>query len=233
MSKKSFMPHGDEAKATWINNEDEKLPGYATKFSIDKKGVDSNHNDRAAFNYALLLVESVKTFEHQCITYKDSIRNGKETNVIMDIPVFVPPANPPIAVMPGIFRRAGKMVKTFKAHVSYTESIGKDMGFIGSEYTGRDNPDDIQTKLTLKETAGKIKIKYVKGGIDSIKLESKRGAETEFTLLDKLSLTTYTDERETLLPGVPEIRQFRAWCIIKDKVVGKVSDTVSITVTPA
>ena len=75
-------------------------------------------------------------------------------------------------------------------------------------------------------------MKYYKGELDGIKIESKRGAETEFSLLDKITQISFEDDRAMLVAGTPEIRQYRAWPILKDKVVGKVSDVVSITVTP-
>ena len=232
MKQKSYVPNGDNEKAAWMINFDEKFPAYATKFGYSDEVVAASHHDRLAFSYGLMMVEAAKTFEHQSVNYKDDIRNGTETNLVTDIPVFTPPANPPIAVAPGIFRRVSKIVNSLKSNALYTEAVGKDLGIIGADYLGKDNPEDIQVKLTAKQTGGTVKLKYTKGDIDGIKLESKRGTETEFTLLDKVTQTTYTDVRAMLVAGVPEIRQYRAWCIVKDKIVGQVSDVVSVTVTP-
>ena len=229
---KSYMPHGDKEKEAWMINFDEKFPLYATKFGYAKEVVTATHNDRLAYSYGLMMVEASKTFEHNCVTFKDDQRNGAETNLIIDIPVFTPPANPPLAVAPGIFRRAGKLVNTFKSNALYTDAIGRDLGIIGAEYLGKDNPEDTQTKLTVKQSGGKVQLKYVKGDLDGIKLESKRGTETEFSLLDKITQTAFIDNRPVLVAGVPEVRQYRAWCIIKDEIIGQVSDVVSVTVTP-
>ena len=228
----SYMPHGDKEKETWMNNFDGKLPGYATKFGLTKDQLAIVHNDRLAFSYGLLEVEASKTFEHNCVTFKDDIRNGVETNLVSDFPVFVPPDNPPLAVAPGIFRRTGRFVTTLKANAAFTDAIGEDLGIIGADYQGKDNIEDYQTKLTVKQSGGTVQLKYVKGDLDGIKLESKRGTETDFTLLDKITQTTFTDKRPVLVAGVPEVRQYRAWCIIKDEIVGQVSDVVSVTVTP-
>ena len=232
MKPTTYLPNGDNEKAAWMINFDEKFPTYATKFGFSNEAIVANHHDRLAFTYGLMMVEAAKTFEHQSVTFKDAIRNGTETNLVIDIPVFTPPANPPLAVAPGIFRRVSKLVTTFKANALYTEAIGQDLGIIGADYLGKDNPDDIQVKLTVKQSGGSVQLKYVKGDLDGIKLESKRGTETEFSLLDKITQTTFTDKRPVLVTGVPEVRQYRAWCIIKDEIVGQVSDVVSVTVTP-
>ena len=233
MEQNPYLPTGDAAKDVWLGNFDEKLPGYSKKFVFDKPTTDSVHNDRLAFSYSMLLVEGVKTFEHNCVKYKKDIKLGELTNLIIETPVFVAPAGAPlIAVAPGIFKRIAKLVKVIKNHPAYTEAIGKDLGIIGSENLGKDNPNDLKVVLTVKEAGGKIILKYYKGELDGVKIESKRGAEIEFTLLDKITQISYEDDRPMLLTGVPEIRQYRVWPILKDKIVGKVSDVVSITVTP-
>jgi len=233
MEQNPYLPNGDVQKELWLANFDEKLSGYVKKFGLDKPTTDSVHNDRLSYSYGMLLVEGAKTFEHNCVTYKDDIKSGGLTNLIIEFPVFTPPIGAPIiAIAPGIFKRIAKLVSTIKSHPAYTEAIGKDLGIIGSENLGKDNIDDIKVKLTVKEAGGKIQLKYAKGELDGIKLEAKRGAETEFSLLDKISLTNFEDNRVMLIAGVPEVRQYRAWPILKDKVVGKVSDVVSITVTP-
>ncbi len=233
MEQNPYLPVGDAQKVLWLENFDEKFPGYSKKFAFDKPTVDSVHNDRLSFSYSMLLLSGVKTYEHTCVKYKDAIKIGALTNLILEIPVFVAPTGAPIvAIAPGIFKRIAKLVTTIKNHPAYTETIGKDLGIIGSENLGKDNPDDLKVKLSVKESGGSIQLKYVKGDLDGVKLESKRGAETDFTLLDKISQTNFTDDRKMLVDGKPEIRQYRAWCLLKDKVVGKVSDVVSITVTP-
>ncbi len=233
MEQNPYLPSGDTQKELWLQNFDEKLLGYAKKFGLDKPTTDSVHNDRLSFGYSLLLLEGVKTFEHTCVKFKDAIKVGALTNLIIEMPIFVAPAGmPTVAIAPGIFKRTAKLVKTIKNHPAFTETIGKDLGIIGTENLGKDNPDDIKVKLSAKEAGGSIQLKYLKGEVDGIKLESKRGTETEFTLLDKIAQTTYIDDRKMLVAGTPEVRQYRAWPILKDKVVGKVSDVVSITVTP-
>ena len=233
MEQNPYLPTGDAQRELWLRNFDEKLPGYATKFKLDKLITDIVHNDRISFSYSVLLVEGVKAFEHNCVKYKKEIKSGALTNLIIEIPVFVAPSGAPlVAIAPGIFKRIAKLVSTIKSHPNYTESIGKDLGIIGSENLGKVNPDELKVVLIVKEAGGKIQLKYKKGQLDGVKIESKRGAETEFSFLDKITQTTYKDDRKMLVDGMPEIRQYRAWPILKDKVVGKVSDVVSITVTP-
>ena len=68
-----------------------------------------------SFGYSLLLLEGVKTFEHTSVKFKDAIKVGALTNLIIEMPVFVAPEGMPVvAIAPGIFKRTAKLVKTTK-----------------------------------------------------------------------------------------------------------------------
>ena len=49
MEQNPYLPVGDAQKVLWLENFDEKFPGYAKKFAFDKPTTDSVHNDRLAF----------------------------------------------------------------------------------------------------------------------------------------------------------------------------------------
>jgi len=229
MAQKFYLPNGDADRGTWMENFNTKLPNYATLLGITKPQTDSVAADTLGFRYGLELVAGAKTFEHQCTTFKTALRDGPASTIALAIPVFVAPANPPAAVAPGIFSRVARLVKTIKANSAYTETIGKDLGIIGAD-PGSDVWDDEQPVLTAKVSGGQVQLKYVKGDADGIQLESKRGTETTFTLLDKITKTTYTDTRANLVAGQPEQRQYRAWFIVDDEIVGQVSAVITVVV---
>ena len=231
MLKKYYLPNGDAQRVVWLSNFDLKLLALASKIGIIKAETDSVHNDNLAFAYMVALVAASKTFEHNCATSKITIRNSKTTTVIMPFPVLTVALDVPTPVGEGIFTRICLLVKKIKASTGYSEAIGKDLGIIGAAPDAKIGLDTTQVILSVKISGGFVQLKYTKGDLDGIKLECKRGTETEYELVDKINIISYTDKRPNLIPSQPEVRQYRAWGFVKNDIVGIVSDVVSITVT--
>ena len=230
-----YLPDGDADRGLWMINFNVKLPTYATRLSVTTAQKTIVSNDASVFAYALDLVSGSKTFEHTAVEFKDAMNDGAETNLVTPIPVFtVSGVVPTDAVAPGIFKRIGKLVKTIKSHPNYTADIGKDLGIIGADPVSSFAPEKIQPVLKGKIVGTrKVEVKYTKGNLDGVILESKRGAETAFTILAQINKPTYTDDRPNLNPVLPETRQYRASGFINDVVVGVMSDIITITVNPA
>lgn len=231
MLKKYFLPNTDAQRVIWLMNFDVKLLAYATKLGLVKAETDSVHNDNLAYVYMVALSAASKTFEHNCSTSKSTIRNSKKGNIIMPFPVFTVGIDVPTPVCEGIFTRICNLIKKIKSCPGYSEAIGKDLGIIGAAPEAKIGLDTSQVILNIKIVGENVQIKYTKGDLDGIKLESKRGNETAFELVDKINIVTYIDKRTNLIPSQPEIRQYRAWGFVKNEIVGLVSDVVSITVT--
>jgi len=121
-----------------------------------------------------------------------------------------------------------KQVASMKANSNYTLATGETLQ-IELDAT----QIDINTAspvLKLRLTAENyVEISFRKLIFDGIKIESRRGAETEFTYLAFDSEAPYLDTRINLGTG-PERREYRAYFMLKDNVVGVVSAVFSITV---
>ena len=231
MKKSSFIPNGNAQRGVWLSNFNNILtPALATKLGISTEEKASQAADTLAFMYCLVLTEAAKTFEHQCVTYQVSLRNGPASTDVIDVPVLAVVGVAPPAVPPGIFTRAGKIAKKIKLSSAYTDDIGRALGIIGAEAEARSAEDDVMPILAGKVVAGNAQIKYTRGTNDGIRLESRRGTETSFTLLDKINKTSYSDTRPNLVAGQPEKREYRAWFFVGDEVIGQVSAVISVVV---
>jgi len=229
MKKNYYLPSGDSQRSTWLRNFNAKLPAYAIKLGITKDELLVVSKDTLAYDYVLDMVANSKTFEHTCSTQKTSFRNCAVSNEVVPFPVYVL-STPPDAVPYGIFTRISILVKKIKASNGYLDAIGKDLDIIGTEMAGKDSLDTAQPLLTVKVVAGVVQIKYIKAGKGGIILESKRADETEFTLVDKITISTYNDKRTNIIMGKPEEREYRAWYTVKDEIIGIVSAVVTILV---
>lgn len=121
------------------------------------------------------------------------------------------------------------VVKRLKAHTDYTESLGEQLGVVGTEIN-LDIPNMKPVFTAEKQAGGGVILKFKKHGTDGAEFRSKRGNETAFTFLARDSNSPYPDNRENLTPGVPEQRDYMAIFFKDDQLVGIESDVVSITV---
>jgi hypothetical protein len=89
-------------------------------------------------------------------------------------------------------------------------------------------------KPTFTATAqpgSQVRLDWIKGKLDGVRVESKRAPETEFTRLDDDRYSPYVDTRPTLKPGESEQRSYRLRYLKKDDPVGSYSDIVTVLTT--
>ena len=122
-------------------------------------------------------------------------------------------------------RRGAKIIKSLK---NYTPAIGDDLQIIGSLRPVTDFTR-VKPVLSHKVNAQIAYIKFKKDGTNGIRLFSKRGNETEFTMLDHSSISPYADNRPKL-SNQPETREYYAVFIIDMNEVGLVSDSIKVTI---
>ncbi|MEI6184894.1 MAG: hypothetical protein WCP65_05145 [Bacteroidota bacterium] len=231
MRKKPYLPKGNAQKGIWLSNLRNKLTvALATKLGITIDEIAVLNDDTEVYNYGLLLAAAGKTFEHQCVSFHQSMKSPQQGIIPVTIPVFELNVIVPKAVTTGIFTRVSALVKKIKLSVHCTDDINKALGIIGAEPAAKSGQEDVMPVLSAKVVAGQVKIKYIKATNDGIKLECRRGTETEFTILDKINKPVYFDKRELLIAGQPEKRDYRACFFIGDKLVGQLSAVITITV---
>lgn len=229
MAKKYYLPRSEVKKLSWLNNFDLKLSSYAATLGVTVEEVEMVRNYKLSFKYCIDLLTASKTFTHQCTAFKTLVRSGALKKNALDLPIITMPPNAPAVFMSGTFIYISNLVRKMKINASYIDSIGKDLDIIGVE-RNTSNFDDLMPTLSFKVTSGFVQLKYLKRNSDGVILESKRGTESEFNLLEKVTKTTYTDNRENLVLGQPEKREYRAWFFKNDKLTGQVSSVISVLI---
>lgn len=121
-----------------------------------------------------------------------------------------------------------KQVQSMKSNSNYTLALGETLQIELDETV-----IDINTAspiLRLRVTAENfVEISFKKLIFDGIKIESKRGTETSFSFLAFDTEAPYLDTRANLTDG-PERREYRAYFMLHDQIVGMVSAVFTITV---
>jgi hypothetical protein len=140
---------------------------------------------------------------------------------------FSPPGVP--AVPDGALPRWRKLVEYLKAHPAYTKAIGDDLGIEAPAAPAQ------STKPTVKcatEPNGKVFLNVLKDGHDAFTVFSKRGSETQPSLLGVYTRSRIEDARPPLVPGQPELREYTIQYRDADQPVGEMSDPCRVTVQP-
>ena len=117
-------------------------------------------------------------------------------------------------------RRMAKMIKSSK---NYTSDIGMDLQIIGPETVPK-NMTDIKPVLKINITGQLVGISFRKENALGISIYSRRGAETEFTLLVRNTAVNYTDDRAKMDGAKPEQREYYAYYVDNNVETGIKSD---------
>jgi len=112
----------------------------------------------------------------------------------------------------------------------YREAIGEDLD-IEPSTDGRPRAARIvEMRPTFQATVlpDKVRLDWVKGESDGVVVQCKRGAEANFSALDKDTKSPYDDGRRNLTPEQPETRIYRMRYLSGDQEVGAWSDEVRV-----
>ena len=230
MKKTYFIPKAEETRLTWITNFNLKLFFYAKALGILAPALLIVLNDTNAFTYIMALKAAVKKFGLSVTTFLNTLSNSSPETALAVYPVLAPIAGgAPLAVPVGIFPRCAILVKQIKASGLCTDAMALDLGIVGTDIDPKFAT--AQPSLKMSIIAGKPSGKYIRKQADGVHIERKRGAETAFSYLLTANKSTFVDNSPNLVAGQAETREYRAWFIVNDEVVGIVSLVFSITVT--
>ena len=76
---------------------------------------------------------------------------------------------------------------------------------------------------------GLVQLGIIKYGVHALNIYVKKPGDPEFTFLERITLSKYTDKRPLTTPGIAEIRQYMVMGVIADEEIGIQSDIITIT----
>ena len=122
-------------------------------------------------------------------------------------------------------------VRRIKARSSYNDGQGAQLGIVGS----RNSRDLSTTRPELSgtdHTNGVVSISFSKYNSDGVNIYSKRDNDADWVLLNRANISPFMDIRPLLQIGNPELRDYCAIYVLKDKEIGHYSDEVVVNCTP-
>lgn len=193
-----FIPRRDGDLAGYEANLIQKLPLYAAELGLNTEEVTETINIITAHMQAHSNWNSQKAISKSAS--EESRLKKRSAKIEM--------------------RRIAKLIKASK---TYSSAIGMDLQIIGPETVPK-NMTDIKPVLKINITGQLVGITFSKENALGISIYSRRGAETEFTLLVSNTAVNYTDDRVKLDSAKPEQREYYAYYVDNNVETGIKSD---------
>lgn len=202
--KKDFIPGRNSNLFTFARNYIDRLERYSKDLSLSASEVENARDVISKFMSSFSRMISVKA-ESKSATEDFYINKKKCVDTL---------------------RKISKQVKSSK---KYSKAIGKNFKIVKS-YKKTEDFSKHKPVLGLKLNAKRVIIKYTKNGTDGIKLYSRRGNEKDFSEIAISLKGIYTDKRSKLTGLNPEVREYFAEYLVKDKTTGKRSNVKKVIV---
>ena len=232
MKRQDYYPSRIGDQVNWLDNYAAKLPIHGAVLGVIAADITASVNDAKYANYVLgTWLTAVRAFSPSTTDAVDDVLTGGGTTPFV-LPTFTAPALPAgvTAAIPGSLNRIFALIAKMKLSAGYTEAIGTDLGIVGAEQTEKALP---KFSADLLQGAGCqcVKLSFAKYGHMGVYIESRRGTGAwEFQAIDTES--PYEDERPLLVPGQPEVREYRMRFWDKGTPNGDWTDVVKVTVSP-
>jgi hypothetical protein len=121
--------------------------------------------------------------------------------------------------------------RRIKARSTYNDGQGAQLGIVGA----RDSHDLSNSHPELSgtdHTDGVVSLNFSKYNSDGVNIYSKRENDVDWVLLNRANISPFMDVRPLLQIGKPELRDYCAIYVLKDKEIGHYSDEVVVNCTP-
>jgi hypothetical protein len=84
----------------------------------------------------------------------------------------------------------------------------------------------------LDKLGGGVEVSFNLLTSDGVNIYSQRDGDPEFKLLSRETHSPCVDNRPLLVPGKPELRQYRAIFVVGDQEVSQFSDDITVNCAP-
>ena len=208
----------------------EYIGPHAAALGLTPAQVAAQAADADYYQHVVLNHNIVQTVARTWTNLKKSLRRGKASAEVDDLPALVLPAPPP-AVGPGVERRFRALVRQVKISPNYTPTIGHEVGIEASDPAAPDSIT-IQPRLTATINGNQVELGWDWQGyrafLDLCELQVNRNDGRGFVPLTHSVKTGCRDT--TPFPAAPVPWQYRAIYHADGKQVGAWSQIVSVTV---
>ena len=212
MLNQPYFPSPESERATWITHYISKLPIHAVKVGISQNEVATTIRELSCYKWiSQELVPGAQNYGLETTALRNSVAYDSPAG-IQPLPVPVSYSNPPEMCPSGVLTRLFTQVQRIKLSDNYTDSIGQDLGIIGSSKVDTHTYPEYILFVTQGENHQQVAIKFKKYGHDAVSIESRRNNGDWENLAIAMQKPWYVN-RPLLVPNTPEVREYRLrWC---------------------
>ncbi len=195
-----YKPKTDGGQLIWYPNFKAKLPTYATVLGLSAQEVTDAGESCDAITDSILNDQNHRNEAAMALAEKKQTQKDEGAKIT-------------------------NFVARLKTSAGYTPAIGEDLGVVGG--TIPFDPATYRPLLRATPVFGGIRLSWVRGQAQMMKLFMRLKGQTEWKVLT-ISTSSFFDDRTPLAqPNVPEIREYMVCGCINDQEVGNPSDIVS------
>ena len=220
---KRRIPRDEGAFRDWLLNFNNNFPSVAA--TVDETpSVGRISKDAIAYPYLILRNNAIRAYQKEESQIKDKIFNGDVNDPSPSLPSLnLPEAPDGLVLNPGIEDYASLLVQRIVKHPNCTPEIEAllDIGLKGDDSLA---PEGMKPFIKeLDAINGTVKIRASLQGMKAFRVFSQRGANDAFESIGDSSQAEFSDERQNLVAGQPETRQYKLIFLENNKPVGEYS----------
>jgi hypothetical protein len=206
MAKNDYIPDNDGDFLIWHDRFKTNVLAQAATVSLAAADTTPITTDNTDFHARIPTMNSANATFRQAMADKNTSHRGAEL-------------------------RARALARRIEAHPAYTVALGNLLGIEGPESTV--NLATQQPELTATDqTGGHVELQFTKSVSDGVNIYSKRGDEANFSFLARDTASPYVDDRPLLVPGKPELREYKCVYVLNDAEIGLFSAELVVNCAP-
>ena len=227
-NKQRFYPNRTAEQMNWLRNFADKIPPYASTLGLDAAEVTLAVQDALWAGYIVGAWQpAARLFAKAATQYAKSTEKGEGSSPLL---TFTPPPLPEDVVPRpfGALDRVFRLVRILKNSRDYTEAIGADLGVTITPSQAEHTAPELKLRLRPGPGGVEVEVRFTKWGHFAIWLECRRtGGDWEDVGI--MTQSGSRDARPLLVPGQPEIREYRARFWDKGSPNGEWSPVAQVT----
>jgi hypothetical protein len=232
-AKRLRVPRDESAFDIWLTNFNNNFPSVAAALN-ESASVARIAQDAVAGRYLITRNEAIRSYKQQESEFKERAIKGESDGATLTLPSLSLPEPPErLVINEGMWDFANRLVQRIIKADAFTPEIEALLDIGLGDDTDSVAPDNMKPLIKeLDAVNGAVKIRASLQGMKAFRVFSQRGANDSFEAVGDSAQAEFFDERQNLVPGQPETRQYKLVFLENNKPVGEYSAIETVVTKP-
>ncbi|WP_295446709.1 hypothetical protein [uncultured Thiodictyon sp.] len=220
MRTRHYFPQAETDRINWLKHYIARLLKHGPRLGLGAEEMAATQADIDYLIWVFVIWNpAIQQYSVDATTAKGFLTTGTDDDPVQ-LPTLAAFADPPPAVLPGVFNRLFNQVQRLKLHPAYTEAIGQDLGILGSSGIPDEAPPTFTLTVEKLSDRTRVCIDYPKHGHGGVVVDSRIN-QGDWLPLGHFTQKTIHDDRALVVAGTPESRDYRLRWWDKDEAHGE------------